>query len=270
MVVMSAPGDPVPSIARAFASYQQSAASRLRYAITEINLQTCHNLGYSLKVLDAAGGNGLTTEFLLNLGHHVTLYDSDPEMLAQAQARLTTRDLLARCRLVQGTFEGIADTLSGALYDLILCHHVLEYIDDGLRLLQTLHALCAPKGELSLITLNPVSEVMRAIVFGQDPDAAALKLSDLHYDAKWFGQARLYPLEDIVARAKQAGWQLKDFRGIRVLSDYVSKSEERLCEEKLLRLETLLANREPYRRMGRYLQFSFAKQEHPIEFRARS
>ena len=246
--------------AGAFARYQLSSASRLRYTLAELNLRDCHDLERPLIVLDAGGGNGLIAEFLLELGHQVTICDEDPEMLGQAEARLKARDLLARCRLVQVSLEKMAETLKGDVFDLILCHHVLEYIDDGLRLLHVFHRLCRQNGDLSLITLNPVSEVVRAIVFRQDPVEAARKLTDFSYDAKWFGRARLYPLQDITARAQRAGWHLKDFRGIRVLADYVSEAVTQSREEELLRLEVLLASSDPYRRMGRYLQFAFTRQ----------
>jgi hypothetical protein len=117
--------------------------------------------------------------------------------------------------------------------------------------------LACDGGELSLITLNPVSEVVRAAVFKRSAGAALEKLGDLRYDARWFGDARLYPLEDILTRAAAAGWTLKDFRGIRVLSDYVPDAEAGPQEDALLQLETALAAREPYRRFGRYLQFCF-------------
>jgi S-adenosylmethionine-dependent methyltransferase len=256
---MSIPEHKTDTTAQAFVQYQRSVASRLRYGLAEANLRECHDLSRPLRAIDAAGGNGINAEFLLALGHHVTIYDADPEMLAQARARIEARGLQAQCRLVQGTLEDIADTLGGDHFDLILCHHVLEYIADGLRVLQGLHGLAAPHGELSLITLNPVSEVLRAVVFQRDPAQAAQKLADLSYDAKWFGTARLYPLEDILARADAAGWQLKEFRGMRVLADYVSEQEAQPREAELLRLETQLATLEPYRRIGRYLQFAFRR-----------
>jgi hypothetical protein len=120
----------------------------------------------------------------------------------------------------------------------------------------------APSGELSLITINPVSEVIRAVIFRQDADLAHAKLSDTTYDAKWFGHARLFSLEQVIAWCSACGWVLQDFRGIRMLADYIPEQDKGDEAEKLrdlLRLEHALAGMEPYRRMGRYLQFSFKK-----------
>ena len=244
-----------------FARYQQSAAGRLRYELAQQNLEKLHDLSRPLRVLDAAGGNGINTEFLLRQGHTVTLLDSDPEMLQQAHQRLAELNLLERCQLVGGTLERAAELLPAEQFDLILCHHVLEYTEGSLHILKALREVAAPAGEFSLITLNPVSEVIRAIVFRRDPALARSKLTDLSYDAKWFGQATLYPLEQITAWAEQGGWSLRDFRAIRVLADYIPEEELTEAREKeVIRLEKELAGLEPYRRFGRYIQFCFKKQ----------
>jgi len=83
----------------------------------------------------------------------------------------------------------------------------------------------------------------------------------LSYDAKWFGQATLYSLDQIQGWAKDTSWTVVDFRGIRVLADYIPESEyDDAKEQEALRLEEELACLEPYRRIGRYLQFCFKKQ----------
>lgn len=246
------------STASALADYQRSVAGRLRYIFAQQNIEKMHRLNRPLRVLDAAGGNGVNTEYYLRQGYSVTLFDADPDMLEQARLRLGA--LRERCQLVEGNLEQIKELLPAQQFDLILCHHALEYLRDGPRILQALRELAAPAGELSLITLNPVSEVIRAIIFGQDPALANSKLTDFRYDARWFGQATLYPLEQVIALAEESGWWLRDFRAIRVFSDYVPEAaitEDR--EQELLCMEEALSGLEPYRRIGRYAQFCFAK-----------
>jgi S-adenosylmethionine-dependent methyltransferase len=252
----------VETTTQIFARYQQSTAGRLRYELAHQNLKELHDLSRPLQVLDAAGGNGMNTEVFLRQGHTVTLLDSDPEMLQQAHQRLAELNLFERCQLVEGALEGVTELLPPEQFDLILCHHVLEYTDDSLHNLKALQEVAAPAGELSLITLNPVSEVIRAIIFRRDPALARSKLTDLSYDAKWFGQATLYPLEQITAWAEQSGWSLRDFRAIRVLADYIPEEElTEVREQELIRLEKKLAGLEPYRRFGRYIQFCLKKQD---------
>jgi S-adenosylmethionine-dependent methyltransferase len=242
-----------------YTRYQQSAASRLRYYQAQQNLQQLHQLNHSLRILDAAGGNGLNTAFLLNRGHTVTLFDADPNMLAQAREWLAGTDWQDRCRLVEGRLETIGTQLAGEDYDLILCHHVVEYLEDCQQVLGALKTLTAAGGDLSLITLNPVSEVMRGVIFRKDPALSHAKLNDMSYDAKWFGKARLYTFDQVVTWAEQGGWSLKDFRAIRVLADYLPEADLNAERERaLLALEETLAGLEPYRRCGRYFQFGFS------------
>lgn len=249
-------GGETGAVASALANYQRSVAGRLRYRLAQQNIEKMHSLNRPLRVLDAAGGNGLNTEYCLRQGYSVTLFDSDRGMLDQARRRLGA--LLDRCQIVEGRLEQIVDSLPGAQFDLILCHHALEYLHDGLHVLEALRQLAAPAGELSLITLNPVSEVIRAVIFRRDPALAGSKLTDFNYDARWFGEANLYSLEQVITGAEDAGWRLRDFRAIRVVSDYIPEQEVSGDREReLLSLEEKLAGLEPYRRIGRYTQFCF-------------
>ena len=203
------------STTEAFVRYQESVASNLRYVQAQENLAQLHDLGRPIRVLDAAGGNGLNTEFLLRHDHTVTLLDSDPEMLKEARERLGAAGLLERCQLVEGTLEAVAERVPHDGFDLILCHHVLEYTDSSPQILRSFAEVATASGEISLITINPVSEAIRAVVFRQEAALARSKLTDLAYDAKWFGQASLYTFDQIVAWAEEAGWSLGDFRAIR-------------------------------------------------------
>src|SRR3954464_1368395 len=119
----------IESTASALADYQCSVAGRLRYILAQRNIEKMHSLNRPLQVLDAAGGNGVNTEYYLRQGHLVTLFDSDPDMLEQARVRLGA--WLERCQLVEGNLEQITELLPAGPFDLILCHHVLEYLRDG-------------------------------------------------------------------------------------------------------------------------------------------
>lgn len=248
------------SVAATFARYQQSATGHMRMVLAEKNMEVMHGLTRPLRVLDAGGGNGVNTEWLVRRGHAVTLFDADPEMLEQARHSGEEGDAGGRRELVLGTLEQVGDILGDQRFDLVVCHHVLEYLQDPLGAITAFHALTAPGGELSLITLNPVSEVIRAIVFNQDASLARSRLTDLDYDAKWFGQARLYDLDHILEWGTHSGWQMHDFRAIRVLADYIPEDEySDATVQETIELEEALGAREPYRRIGRYLQFCFTK-----------
>lgn len=247
--------------AAVFAGYQKSVTGRMRYVLAQHNIMRLHSLDRSLNVLDAAGGNGVNTHWLASQGHFVTLLDSDPGMLKQAGQQLRKANLLDRCVIVEGTLENAPDLLPASHFDLVLCHHVIEYLENPSKLFTAMHQVSTHTGELSLITLNPVSETFRAIVFRRDPKLARSKLVDQSYDAKWFGQATLYSYDQLVSCGEEAGWRLADFRGMRVLADYIPDAEyDEVKEQEAILLEQELSGLEPYRRIGRYFQFCFRKQ----------
>lgn len=247
--------------AAVFADYQKSRTGHMRYTLAQKNIVLLHALDRPLRILDAAGGNGLNTQWLARQGHSVTLLDADPLMLKQAEQRLAEENLLDRCQFVNGAIERAAELLPHEQFDLVLCHHIVEYLRDPCHLFRELHKVCTATGELSLVTLNPVSEAIRAVVFSKNPALAHSRIVDLSYDAKWFGQATLYSLDQILGWAKDTSWTVADFRGIRVLADYIHETEyDDAKEQEVLRLEEELACLEPYRRIGRYLQFCFKKQ----------
>jgi S-adenosylmethionine-dependent methyltransferase len=247
--------------AAVFAGYQKSVTGRMRYVLAQRNMMELHSLDRPLQILDAAGGNGINAQWLASQGHVVTLLDTDPAMLRQAEQQLEKVGLLNRCRIVEGALENAPDLLPAGHFDLVLCHHVIEYLNNPFQLFTAMHQVSSETAELSLITLNPVSETIRTIVFGRDPKLARSKLVDQSFDAKWFGQATLYNYDQIIAWGKESGWRLVDFRAVRVLADYISDAEyDQTKEQEAIRLEAELSGLEPYRRIGRYLQFCFRKQ----------
>lgn len=248
--------------AEAFSKYQESFAAHLRYVQAQRQLAEFFDLRSPLRVLDAAGGNGLNAASLVASGHEVTVVDANPEMLQKAEQRLAALGQPGRWRLIEGSIEeSPAELTLGPSFRLILLHHVLEYLRSPAAALAALGALAEPGAGLSLISLNPVSEVVRAVVFRRDPALAEQRLADLSYDARWFGQATLYPMEQIVGWATEGGWRLREYRAIRVLADYIS-AEPPTPEiaKATISLEERLEARDPFRAFGRYLHFHFVRE----------
>ena len=245
---------------KAYLKHQLSFSGRLRYIQAQRNMEDLHDLSRPLTILDAAGGNGINTEFLAGLGHNVTLLDYEQGMIDEAKERLGKEGLLDKCRFKLGRLEELDQVFTDERFDLILCHHVIEYLKDPAAVFSSFNRLSNPGGQLSLITINPASEVIRAIIFKQDPAGAKEKLSNLYYDAKWFGDSTLYTLDQQKSQLDQGGWEAKDFRAIRVFADYIP--EKGLTSEKeddIISLELSVADAEPYRNIGRYIQFCCVK-----------
>ncbi|MCZ9336940.1 class I SAM-dependent methyltransferase, partial [Streptomyces sp. TRM76130] len=64
------------------------------------------------------------------LGHHVTVVDPSPDALFALERRAAEAGVADRVRGVQGDAHGLFDVVERGGYDVVLCHGVLEYVDD--------------------------------------------------------------------------------------------------------------------------------------------
>jgi S-adenosylmethionine-dependent methyltransferase len=240
-----------------FQNYQQSWASWYRYTLAMSLMEIQHDLSSrTLRILDAASGNGLISEALLKQGHSVVLFDISPDMIDAAKSSLAN------------TYENKVSFYIGSLnddfpqweanFDLVIMHHIIEYLPDITPVFRKLAQQVKPGGMMSLITLNPVSEVLRRIHFDSSPAAALEKLNNLAYDARWFGDAQMYSDEELVTSLNEAEWDVVDRRGMRIFSDYIKDSynDEPSFPQTMVELELKISGMMPYRDIGRYRQWA--------------
>src|SRR6516225_4863859 len=97
--------------ATVFAGYQKSVTGRMRYVLAQHNIMQLHSIDRPLNILDAAGGDGINTRWLASQGHFVTLLDTDPAMLNQAEQELKKAGFLDQCQILEGTLENAPDLL---------------------------------------------------------------------------------------------------------------------------------------------------------------
>ncbi len=83
-----------------------------------------------LDVLDLGGGTGGDAVRLALLGHRVTVVDPSPDALASLHRRAADADLGEAVRGIQGDTADLLDHVDPQSFDLVICHGVLEYVDD--------------------------------------------------------------------------------------------------------------------------------------------
>src|SRR5438067_5141291 len=86
--------------------------------------------GGSLMVLDVGGGTGGFAVPLAEAGHRVTVVDASPDALAALSRRAAEAGVAERITGVQGDGDRLAELVPTASADLILCHSLLEVVDD--------------------------------------------------------------------------------------------------------------------------------------------
>jgi S-adenosylmethionine-dependent methyltransferase len=131
--------------------------------------------GTPLSVLDVGGGSGMFAVPLAQLGHQVTVVDPSADALATLHRRAATVGAGDRVRGVQGDGDRMLTALpTGDLFDLVLCHFVLEVVDDPASTLRQIAGVLRPGGQLSTATANRAGAVLARAVGGHPVEARAL------------------------------------------------------------------------------------------------
>ena len=90
-----------------------------------------------LKILDAGGGHGPFSIFLAELGHRVTLCDISEKMLFGAGQAFSRAGLAEQIEILHCPIQELKSR-DDRVYDLVLCHAVLEWVRDPRDLIRHL------------------------------------------------------------------------------------------------------------------------------------
>src|SRR5215469_4308255 len=117
--------------AEKYAAYLETPEGRLRLDLPLANLQEfLPQDTRSLRALDLGSGTGANAVRLARLGFHVTLLDVSLPMLDHAERAAWEAGVRERVRLRHGDAAQLATLFEAGSFDLILCHNVLEFVDD--------------------------------------------------------------------------------------------------------------------------------------------
>ncbi len=239
-----------------YAAYLETPEGRLRLDLAFANLQEfLPQATWSFRALDLGCGTGVTAVRLVRLGLHVTLLDASAPMLDFAKRAAGEAGVTDRIALKHGDANQVADLFDAESFDVILCHNILEYVDDARAVLRSAaRALRDRSSIISILVRNQAGEVLKAAV--QDGDLAA---SEQNLTAEWGheslygGRVRLFTAESLQAMLLESSLAVTAERGVRVLSDYLPPSVSRNDKyERILELERKLGRRPEFAAIARY------------------
>ncbi|WP_337059643.1 methyltransferase domain-containing protein [Kineococcus sp. G2] len=197
-------------------------------------------------VVDLGGGTGGLAVRVAALGHDVVVVDPSPDALAALERRTAEAGLSARVRSVQGDATELAGLLPPGSADVLLCHGVLEVVEDPSAALRAAHDVLRPGGRLSLLVTQWPATVLARVLAGQLPQALHA-LSDP--DHRWSGSdplRRRFDRAGAVELAEAAGFTVTGVEGTRTFSDLVPAAcAESEAEAALLRELEARAARSP-------------------------
>jgi ubiquinone/menaquinone biosynthesis C-methylase UbiE len=246
-----------------YAAYLDTPEGRLRSDLAFANLQDFLPLPQtrrSLRALDLGCGTGAAGVRLARLGIHITLLDSAPAMLDIAKRTAREASVNGRITLKHSDAAQVANLFPVGSFDIVLCHNILEYVDDPNAVLsaaaQVLRSDSTGIGILSILVRNRAGEVLKAGIEAGDLGAAERNLTAAWgYESLFGGRVRLFTRDSLQDMTKGASLAVAAERGVRVISDYLPPQVSRREEyERIFELERKLGTRPEFVGVARYIQ----------------
>ena len=245
--------------AEKYAAYLKTPEGRLRLDLSFAHLQEfLPHATQRLLALDIGGGTGAAAVRLARLGFQVTLLDSSLPMLDLAKREAKQADVAGRITLKHGDAAQLATFFDAGSFDVVICHNVLEYVDDpNAVLVAVARILRGPSGILSVLVRSQPGEVLKAALLNGDLTAAERNLTaEWAEEALYGGRVRLFTPASLRAMLEATSLAVTSTRGVRIISDYLPSKISRDDEyERILALECQLGKRPEFAAVARYTQY---------------
>lgn len=210
-----------------------------------------HTDRVGLEVLDTGGGTGTLAVPVARLGHRVTVVDPSPNALFALERRAAEAGVADRVRGVQGDARGLFDVAERGAYDAVLCHGVLEYVDDPAETVRNAVAALRPAGgTLSVLAAGLGGAVLGRALAGHFTEARQALTSP---GGRWGGSdpmPRRFTPEQLSDLVGATGADVVSVHGVRIFSDLVPGAlvdTEPDAREALARLEATAAELPAFR-----------------------
>ncbi|HEY7403868.1 MAG TPA: methyltransferase domain-containing protein [Candidatus Angelobacter sp.] len=242
-----------------YAAYLESPEGRLRGDLTFANLQDflpVVSATRELRALDLGCGTGVASIRLARLGVKVTLLDSSAQMLELAERASAEAGVKDKITIKHGDASELAATFRTERFDIILCHNLLEYVDDPAAILQRVVGVMRDSSAiLSVLVRSQAGEALKAALQASDLAAAEHNLTaEWGQESLYGGKVRLFTPETLEAMLQDASIAHVARRGVRVIADYLPAQISRSAEyERIFALERKLGKRQEFYGIARYM-----------------
>ncbi len=218
--------------------------------------------GEPLSVIDVGGGTGGFAVPLAQSGHRVTVIDASPDALASLRRRTADAGVADLVSGVQGDGDQLAALVAPQSADLVLCHSVLEEVDDPAQVLTSIAAILRVGGAASIVVANRRGAILAKALAGHISAAVDL-LADESRGAAAAGVAtgrvaastgsgagksqRRFDTESASALITAAGFDVESVHGVRVIADIIPGTLVDSDAQSLLNFELAAAGHPPFR-----------------------
>jgi S-adenosylmethionine-dependent methyltransferase len=211
-----------------------------------------------LRIVDAGGGTGGFAVPLAEAGHAVTVVDASPDALAALSRRAAEQGVADRVEAVQGDADSLLDVVGPESADVVLCHSLLEVVDDPAATVAAVAAVLRPAGCASVLVANRAATVISRALGGHFAAAAAALNDPDGRTGPSDTVLRRFDIAAAEALLSKAGLRTEQVHGVRVVADLVPGAlldTEPGALDALLALELAAADQPPYRDLATQLHF---------------
>ena len=191
------------------------------------------------KILDFGSGEGITANHFAKK-NDVTAIEPSEEMLSNAWKDNEYNQIV-------GDVNALS-VFNDETFDIIICHNVLEYVDNKEEVIKVLTRVLKQNGILSIVKHNRPGRVMQMAVLLDDFEKANAILDGKNSTASKFGTIRYYEDNDITKWEPQL--TISANFGIRTFWDLQQNQQKHGDEdwqEKMMQLELRVSQMQEYR-----------------------
>ena len=194
------------------------------------------------KILDFGSGEGITANHFAEK-NDVTAIEPSKEMLSNAWKDYEYTQIVGDVNALSA--------FKNETFDMIICHNVLEYIDDKEAVVKALARVLKKDGIISIVKHNRAGRVMQMAVLLDDFEKANEILDGKDSTASKFGTIRYYEDNDITKWEPQI--TVSDILGIRTFWDLQQNQQkhgDEAWQEKMLQLELRVSQMQEYKNIA--------------------
>ena len=204
-----------------------------------------------LSILDFGSGEGITADHYAE-NNSVTAVEPSEEMLSSAWKDHEYKQII-------GDVSALSE-FADHTFDFIICHNVLEYIDDKQRTVNELARVLKQDGRLSIVKHNRNGRIMQMVVLLNNFDQANNLLDGQNSNAQQFGTIKYYDDSDISNWCR--GLVLQQTYGLRTFWDLQQNQEIQKDEEwqkKMINIEMRVSQNPDFQRISFFHHLIFEK-----------
>ncbi len=177
-----------------------------------------------LRVVDLGGGTGGLAVRIAELGHQVLVVDPSPDALASLERRADDAGISSSVQGVLGDADTLLDVVEPASADLLLCHGVLEVVDEPDQALAAAAAALLTGGSLSVLAAQRSGAVFSRALAGHLAEARALLHDPAGADGRSDAVVRRFSQDELCSLVAATGFTLATIHAVRVFVDHISSA----------------------------------------------